>query len=80
MNSGWTRTAAAASALLALLTLGGCGNGAENTGIPLAELHPSVEINRQGMKGAEDPGQAQGVAHDTVALGAAPATADAGAR
>jgi len=76
MKTGWTRTAAAASALLALLALGGCGNGVENTGVPLAELHPSVEINRQGMKGAADPSDAQGVAHDTVAMGSAPDTAN----
>ncbi|HET8746459.1 MAG TPA: hypothetical protein VFM98_12700 [Ramlibacter sp.] len=74
MKSGWTRAAAAASALLALLALGACGDRVENDEMPLAELHPSVEINRQGMKGAADASQAQGVEHDTVAMGSAPDT------
>lgn len=55
--------------LAVLLALGGCGDRIENTEMPLAQQHPSVEINRQGMKGAGDVRDANGVAHQTASSG-----------
>jgi hyperosmotically inducible protein len=71
MNTGWKKTAVGASGLLLLLALGACGDRVENTEMP-QPAQANVEINRQGMDGAKDERQAQGVANDTTAMGAAP--------
>ena len=71
MNTGWKRTATAASALLVLLALAACGDRVENTEMPQAP-QANVEINRQGMDGAKDEHQAQGVENNTVTMGSAP--------
>ena len=71
MNKGWKRTTTAASALLLLLALGACGGRVENTGMP-QPAQANVEINRQGMEGAKDEHQAQGVENNTSGMGAAP--------
>lgn len=79
MKYGWKRTALAASSLALLFALGACGDRIENTEIPQT-AQPNVEINRQGMDGAKDEKQAQGVANDTASMGAAAETrADAAA-
>jgi hyperosmotically inducible periplasmic protein len=70
MNIGWSRTALAASALVALLALGACGDRVENTEMPLP-AQANVEINRQGMDGAKDEHQAQGVENNTATMGSA---------
>ncbi|MEJ8839264.1 BON domain-containing protein [Ramlibacter sp. AN1133] len=76
MNAGWKRTASAASALAMLFALGACGDRVENT--ELAQpAQANVEINRQGMEGAKDEHQAQGVENNTATMGAAPDTAPA---
>ena len=67
---GWKRTALGASALAALLALGACGDRGDDE-LPQS-AQPNVEINRQGMDGAKDEKQAQGVGNDTAAMGAAP--------
>ena len=69
MNAGWKKPATAASALLVLLALAACGDRVENTEMPQAP-QANVEINRQGMEGAKDEHQAQGVDNNTVSAGA----------
>ena len=54
------RAAAAAACLPLLLALAACGDRVRNTEMQQPD-HPSVEINRQGMKGARDSGV--GVVH-----------------
>jgi hyperosmotically inducible protein len=71
MKTPWKRTATAASALAVLLALGACGDRADNTEMPQS-AQPNVEISRQGMEGAKDAEQAQGVRNDTAAMGSAP--------
>jgi hyperosmotically inducible periplasmic protein len=71
MNTGWKRKAAGASALLVLLALGACGGRVENTDMP-QPAQANVEINRQGMEGAKEEKQAQGVENNTATMGAAP--------
>lgn len=71
MNIGWTRTAAGAAALVSLLALGACGGRVENTEMP-QPAQANVEINRQGMEGAKEEKQAQGVENNTSTMGAAP--------
>jgi hyperosmotically inducible protein len=70
------RAALAASSLVLLLALGACGDRVENTEMP-QPAQASVEINRQGMPGAQDAQQAIGVEHDTNQMGAAAATSTA---
>jgi osmotically-inducible protein OsmY len=67
--------ACAVASLAVLLALGACGDRVENTEMPQVE-QANVEINRQGMDGAKDEQQAQGVNNDTAAMGAAPGTAE----
>ena len=74
VNTG--RTALAASSLVLLLALAACGDRVENTQMPQAP-QANVEINRQGMPGAQDPKQAIGVEHNTNEMGAAASTARA---
>lgn len=62
--------------LALLLALGACGDQVENTEMP-QPAQANVEINRQGMEGAQDEKRAQGVANDTATMGAAPAPAAA---
>jgi hypothetical protein len=62
MNIYRTRAAATAASLTVLLALGACDR-IENTEMP-QPAQPSVEINRQGMKGAADPKDGIGVAHN----------------
>jgi hyperosmotically inducible protein len=71
MKTGWKRAATSASALLVLLALGACGDRVENTEMPQAP-QANVEINRQGMEGAKDEHQAQGVENNTASMGSAP--------
>lgn len=71
MNAGWNRSARAASLLAALLALAACGDRVENTEMP-QPAQANVEINRQGMDGAKDEKQAQGVANNTATMGSAP--------
>ena len=71
MTGRWKRAAAAASVLAATLALAACGDRVENTEMP-QPAEANVEINRQGMEGAKDEKQAQGVANDTAAMGSAP--------
>ena len=72
MNEGWKRPAAVASALGVVLMLAACGGRVENTEMP-QPAQANVEINRQGMEGAKDEHQAQGVENNTVATGSEPA-------
>lgn len=74
VNTG--RTALAASSLVLLLALAACGDRVENTEMPQAP-QANVEINRQGMPGAQDAKQAIGVEHNTNQMGAAASTARA---
>jgi hyperosmotically inducible periplasmic protein len=71
MKTGWKKAATSASAMLVLLALGACGDRVENTEMP-QPAQANVEINRQGMEGAKDEHQAQGVANDTARMGSAP--------
>ena len=74
MKYQWSKRAAlAAASLPLLLALGACGDRAENGEVPLAQ-QANVEINRQGMEGAKDADNAQGVANGTAVMGAAPST------
>jgi len=61
----------ATSVLAATLALAACGDRVENTEMP-QPAEANVEINRQGMDGAKDEKQAQGVANDTATMGSAP--------
>ena len=74
MKTGWKKMALGASASLLLLALGACGERVENSEMP-QPAQANVEINRQGMEGAQEANQAQGVANDTTAMGSAPGTA-----
>lgn len=71
MNTGFKRSALGASALAALLALGACGDRVENTEMP-QPAQANVEINRQGMEGAKEEKQAQGVENNTATMGSAP--------
>ncbi|MBL0426327.1 BON domain-containing protein [Ramlibacter alkalitolerans] len=66
---GWKRPATAAGMVM-LLALAACGDRVENTEMPQPE-QASVEINRQGMEGAKEENQAQGVENNTSTMGAA---------
>jgi osmotically-inducible protein OsmY len=68
------RAALVASSLGLTLVLAACGDRVENTEMP-QPAQASVEINRQGMEGSQDPQQAIGVEHNTNQMGAAAATA-----
>ena len=70
------RAALVASSLGLTLVLAACGDRVENTETP-QPAQASVEINRQGMEGAQDPQQAIGVEHNTNQMGAAADTAAA---
>jgi len=63
--------ALALSSLGLLLALAACGDRVETTETPQSP-QANVEINRQGMEGAKSEPVAQGVQHDTAAMGAAP--------
>ena len=62
----------ALSSLGLLLALAACGDRGGNTENPQPS-QANVEINRQGMDGAKSEQAAQGLQHDTAAMGAAPA-------
>lgn len=62
MNTSRTRTAAMAASMTLLLALAACSERLD-PGPPADQA--SVEINRQGMKGAKDSSEAIGVAHNT---------------
>jgi hypothetical protein len=68
MTGRWKRAATAAAMLAATMALGACGDRVENTEKPQSDT-PNVEINRQGMDGAKDEKQAQGVANNTATAG-----------
>jgi hypothetical protein len=71
MMERWKRAAMASSVLAATLALAACGDRVENTEMP-QPAQANVEINRQGMDGAKDEKQAQGVANNTATMGSAP--------
>jgi hyperosmotically inducible periplasmic protein len=71
MNAVSKRTAVSGSALVLLLALVACGDRVENTEMP-QPAQANVEINRQGMEGAKDEKQAQGVENNTASMGSAP--------
>lgn len=71
MNKG----AAVAASLAVLLALGACGDQVEGEQMPVAD-QANVEINRQGMEGA-DAQASQGVENNTASMGAAPQDAAA---
>jgi hyperosmotically inducible periplasmic protein len=71
MNMGCKRPATAAAGVLVLLALGACGDRVENTEMP-QPAQANVEINRQGMEGAKEENQAQGVQNNTSTMGSAP--------
>ena len=70
MGRNIARTLAGVPALVVLLALAACGDRVEDTEMP-QPAQASVEINRQGMDGAKDAGEAIGVQHDTSSMGAA---------
>lgn len=77
MKTACRKAAVAASALVAVLALGACGDRVENTEMPQV-AQPNVEINRQGMVGAKDEKEGQGVQNNTATMGSAPERVDTG--
>jgi hyperosmotically inducible periplasmic protein len=62
------RTAVTVSSLAVLLALGACGDRVENTDMPQPQA-ANVEINRQGMEGADQNNAPKEEKNNTVRMG-----------
>lgn len=68
MKTQLARTALTVSSLAVLLALGACGDRVENTEMPQPQA-ANVEINRQGMEGADANPQVKVEKDNTVRMG-----------